>query len=62
MADVILAAAAGGGFVLSPGGSLYDRRKHENVMAFIDAALDLGRYPIDTARLGAASGQIENSH
>lgn len=49
--DVILAAAAGGGFVLSPGGSLYDSTKYDNVMTFIRAALEFGTYPIDTMRL-----------
>jgi len=54
LADVILAAAEGGGFVLSPGGSLYDPEGYDKVMAFIEAALEFGQYPIDTARLEAA--------
>ena len=49
--DVVLAAAEGGGFVLSTGGSLYDPERYDNVMAFIDAAREFGRYPIDTDRL-----------
>ena len=53
--DVILAAAVGGGFVLSPGGSLYDPTRYDNVMSFIRAALEFGQYPIDTARLESAT-------
>ncbi len=56
--DVILAAAAGGGFVLSPGGSLYDPDRYDNVMTFIEAALEFGRYPIDTTRLEAEFARI----
>ncbi len=56
----MLAAAAGGGFVLSPGGSLYDPDRYDNVMTFIEAALEFGRYPIDTVRLEAELARIGN--
>ena len=56
--DVMLAAAAGGGFVLSPGGSSCDPEPYDNVIAFIQAALEFGQYPIDTARLEAELGRI----
>jgi len=49
--DVILAAASGGGLILSTGGSIYDEGCYENVMAFIETAREFGRYPIDKARL-----------
>jgi uroporphyrinogen decarboxylase len=55
--DVILVAAAGGGFVLSPGGSLYDPKPYENVITFIRTALEFGRYPIDSAYLEAELGK-----
>lgn len=48
---VILAAAAGGGFVLSPGGSLFDPNRYDNVMTFIQTAIEFGRYPMDTVHL-----------
>jgi len=57
VADAILAAASGGGFVLSPGGSLYDAQKYDNVMTFIQAALEFGRYPINKALLQASAPQ-----
>ncbi len=57
VADVILAAASGGGFVLSTGGGLWDPTRHDNVMAFIEAAREFGTYPIDTARLEAEAVQ-----
>ncbi len=49
--DVILAAASGGGFVLSTGGSLYDASCYDNLMTFILAAHEFGSYPIDVAQL-----------
>jgi len=54
--DVILAAASGGGFILSTGGAIYDEDCYDNVMAFIGAAHEFGCYPIDTARLEAEAG------
>lgn len=62
MADAILAAAPGGGPVLSPGGSLYDPTRYDSVMNFIEAGLEFGRYPIDTARLAAELTAAEQSH
>ena len=57
VANAILVAASGGGFILSPGGSLCDAGKYENVMTFIQAALEYGRYPIDKAPLEAVVRQ-----
>ena len=51
--DVLDAAAAGGGLVLSTGGSILGEHCYDNVMAFIEAAREFGRYPIDTARLAS---------
>jgi len=53
VADVILAAAVGGGFVLSTGGSIFDTDCYENTVAFIEAAREFGTYPIDVPRLEA---------
>lgn len=53
VAEVILAAASGGGFVLSTGGAIYDEGCYDNVMAFIEAAHEFGSYPIDAAQLEA---------
>ena len=53
VADVILAAAAGGGFVLSTGGSICDADCYDNTVAFIEAAREFGTYPIDVPRLEA---------
>lgn len=51
--NVILAAAPGGGFVLSTGGSIHDANCYDNVMTFIETAHAFGSYPIDAARLEA---------
>jgi uroporphyrinogen decarboxylase len=45
--DVIQVAAPGGGFVLSTGGSIYDKDCYENVITFIETAREFGTYPID---------------
>jgi len=44
----IFTCAPGGGFVLSTSGSVYnsDKRAYENVMTFIQAAHEFGKYPI----------------
>jgi len=55
--DVILAAASGGGFVLSTGGSIYDESCRENVMTFIEAAREFGSYPIPRERMDAEAGR-----
>lgn len=46
--DAILAAAPGGGFVLGPGGSILDPKCLDNVLTFIRAAHEFGRYPLKT--------------
>ena len=43
--DVIEIAADGGGFVLSTADSVWDAGAYDNVMAFIVAGLEYGRYP-----------------
>ena len=44
--EVIHTAAPEGGFVLSTGGSLFDKGCYDKVLAFIKAARELGSYPI----------------
>lgn len=50
--NVIRVATPGGGFVLSTGGSIYNKDCYENVMTFIETVREFGTYPIDKARLG----------
>ncbi len=46
--DLILAAASGGGFVLSTGGSIFFNKDcYDNVITLIEAVHEFGRYPID---------------
>ena len=42
----VSAAAPGGGFVLSTADSVWEERAYDNVMAFIEAGLEFGKYPI----------------
>lgn len=51
VAEVILKAAAGGGFILSTGGSIWGRDCHENVVVFLDAARDHEQYPLALGKL-----------
>jgi len=44
--SVISIAAPGGGFVLSTADSIWNEGCYDNVMAFIEAGLEFGRYPI----------------
>jgi len=60
--EAILGAAPGGGFVLSPGGSLFDPHAYDNVMTFIEAALEFGTYPIDAPRLEAELARLQEEH
>jgi len=50
--DIILAAASGGGLVLSTGGSIFfNKGCYDNVITLIEAVHEFGRYPIDVAQL-----------
>ena len=44
--DIITLAAPGGGFVLSTADSIWSEDARENVMTFIEAGLEYGRYPL----------------
>ena len=44
--SAISIAAPGGGFVLSTADSIWDPNAYDNVMAFIEAGLEFGKYPI----------------
>ncbi len=44
--EAISICAPGGGFVLSTADSVWDSGAYENVMAFIEAGLEYGRYPL----------------
>jgi len=57
--ELILTAAPGGGFVLSTGGSIHDANCYDNVMTFIQTALEFGTYPIHKKRLKAELKKIE---
>jgi len=51
--EVILAAAPGGGFVLSTSGGIYRTDCYDNVVTYIETAHQFGAYPINTSRLKA---------
>jgi len=51
--EVILAAAPGGGFVLSTSGGIYRTDCYDNVVTYIETAHQFGTYPINTSRLKA---------
>ena len=60
--DAIQAAAQGGGFILSTGGSMFPNttstKCYDNVMAFIHTGLEFGSYPIDFPALSEARQKL----